>query len=119
WKVAVVGGVLLIIGIHHAQITIPKETEEKGKQFYCDILGLSEIPKPASLKGRGGFWLKVGDKEVHVGTEDDFDRTSTKAHIAYQVEDIQYWRKILEQHDIKIMEAVAIPHFERFEFRDP
>ncbi|WP_088101991.1 VOC family protein [Halalkalibacter urbisdiaboli] len=109
----------MIIGLHHAQITIPKGAEDEGKNFYCNILGLAEIEKPESLKGRGGFWLQVGDKEVHVGTEEGFDRLTTKAHLAYEVEDVSYWRRILEQNGIKIFDSVPIPNFERFEFRDP
>lgn len=109
----------MIIGLHHAQITIPKEAEEKGKQFYCDVLGLKEIDKPDSLKGRGGFWLKVGDRSVHVGTEDDFNRLTTKAHLAYLVNDISYWKNVLKQKNIQPIEGVPIPGFDRFEFRDP
>ncbi|MBO1004524.1 VOC family protein [Pseudogracilibacillus auburnensis] len=109
----------MIIGLNHVQITIPNGAEEEGKQFYCGVLGLPEIEKPEILKDRGGFWLKVGDKDVHVGTEDGFDRTKTKSHIAYQVRDITYWRKIIENNHIKIVDSVPIPHFERFEFRDP
>ncbi|NRD79912.1 VOC family protein [Bacillus sp. BRMEA1] len=109
----------MILGLHHAQITIPKGTEEQGKEFYCKILGLSEVKKPDSLKGRGGFWLEVGDRQIHVGTEDDFDRLKTKAHIAYQVDNIKYWRKVIEENNIKILQGVPIPNFERFEFRDP
>ena len=109
----------MIKGLHHVQITIPKETEEKAKNFYCGILGLQEIEKPESLKGRGGFWLKVGDKDVHIGTEDDFDRLKTKAHIAYEVEDISYWKNRLTKENIQILYGVPIPNFERFEFRDP
>ncbi|WP_110927126.1 VOC family protein [Bacillus massiliglaciei] len=109
----------MILGLHHAQITIPKEHEAEGKKFYCDILGLPEKEKPESLKGRGGFWLKVGDQEIHVGTEEDVDRLQTKAHLAYQVDHISYWRNRLEQQNIQIIEAVQIPGYERFEFRDP
>ena len=109
----------MILGLHHAQITIPKGTEEKAKDFYCQVLGLEEIEKPVSLQGRGGFWLQVGDKEVHVGTEEGFDRLTTKAHIAYQVEDVSYWRSVLIENDIKILDSVPIPNFDRFEFRDP
>ena len=105
----------MIIGLHHAQITIPKGAEAEGKHFYCHVLGLPEIEKPFSLKGRGGFWLKVGDREVHVGTEDGVDRTKTKAHLAYLVEDISYWRTVLENHHVTIFDSVAIPNFERFE----
>ena len=31
---------------------------------------LPEVEKPAALKPRGGFWLKAGDRQIHVGTED-------------------------------------------------
>jgi len=113
------GGKTMIIALHHVQITIPKGSEEQGKDFYCGVLGLKEIEKPHSLKGRGGFWLQLGHQEVHVGTEDGFDRLSTKAHIAYQVEDIDYWKMKLAKHQIEIVESVPIPSYERFEFRDP
>lgn len=113
------GGITMIIALHHVQITIPKGSEEQGKDFYCGILGLKEIEKPDSLKGRGGFWLQLGHQEVHVGTEDGFERLSTKAHIAYQVEDIDYWKTKLAEHQIEIIESVPIPSYERFEFRDP
>jgi catechol 2,3-dioxygenase-like lactoylglutathione lyase family enzyme len=109
----------MILGLHHAQVTIPKGAEEEGKKFYCGILGLPEKEKPESLKGRGGFWLTVGDREVHIGTEDGFDRLKTKSHLAYQVEDIASWRSVLEHQNIAIIEGVPIPGFERFEFRDP
>lgn len=109
----------MIIGLHHAQITIPKGAEEEGKRFYCDLLGLTELKKPDTLKGRGGFWLKVGDKEVHVGTEEGFDRFSTKAHLAYLVEDLSHWRNVLEEYGIQILDSIPLPNYDRFEFRDP
>mgnify|MGYP003552917791 FL=1 len=109
----------MILGLHHAQITIPKGAEEEGKNFYCHVLRLEEIKKPDSLQGRGGFWLQVGSTQVHVGTEDGFDRLSTKAHLAYEVEDVSYWKEVLIENDIKILDSVPIPNFERFEFRDP
>ncbi|KAB7673091.1 VOC family protein [Bacillus sp. B1-b2] len=108
-----------IIGVHHAQITIPKNTEEQAKNFYCNILGLCEIDKPATLEGRGGFWLKLANIEIHIGTEDGFNRLSTKAHIAYQVEDVCYWRNKLAKEGVEILDSVPISGFERFEFRDP
>lgn len=109
----------MIIGLHHVQITIPKGAEKEGKRFYCGVLGLPEKEKPEALQGRGGFWLEVGDREVHVGTEDGFDRLATKAHLAYQVKDISYWKDLLKQHNIDMEEGIPIPGFERFEFRDP
>ena len=108
-----------IIGLHHAQITIPRGTEELGRQFYCQLLQLPEIEKPTSLQGRGGFWLQVGDRQVHVGTEDGVDRGPTKAHVAYQVTDVAAWKGRLQTHGIEILEGVPIPGYDRFEIRDP
>lgn len=109
----------MIIGIHHTQITIPKGSETEAKHFYCRILQLSEIEKPESLKGRGGFWLQVGNKEIHIGTEDGVDRSKTKAHVAYEVNDIAYWEKLLNENSVTILDSVPIPGYKRFEFRDP
>lgn len=110
---------MLILGVQHAQITIPKNEETAAREFYCDFLGLREVPKPESLQRRGGFWMEIGSFQIHVGTEDDFDRTRTKAHIAYQVENLDAWRKKLETHNVEILEGVPIPNYQRFEFRDP
>lgn len=109
----------MIIGFHHAQITVPQGREEEARAFYCGVLQLREIPKPISLAGRGGFWLQVGDKELHIGTEQGVDRLSTKAHLAYQVADIHQVRELLVRHGIEIIECVPIPGIMRFEFRDP
>ena len=110
---------LVLERVHHAQITIPKEAEKAGREFYCDFLGLKEIEKPVSLQGRGGFWLELGGFQIHVGTENDFDRAQTKAHIAYQVADLAAWRAKLQDKEIKILDGVPIPGYDRFEFRAP
>ena len=108
-----------ILGLDHAQISIPRGAEAEGRRFYVGVLGLREIEKPASLVGRGGFWLKVGDREVHVGTEDGVDRTATKAHLAYRVDNLSQWRDRLTSAGVEILDSVPIPGYERFEFRDP
>ena len=109
----------MIRGIHHVQITIPRGTEEAARAFYCGVLNLSEIEKPEALKGRGGFWIQVGNQAVHIGTEDGFDRLSTKAHIAYEVDDLAFWRDRLAQENITAETGIPIPGYDRFEFRDP
>lgn len=105
--------------LHHAQITIPPGTETDARAFYCDALGLREIEKPESLRGRGGFWVELGDVQIHIGTENTDARRETKAHLAYQVDDLATWRERLSEHGITIDESVPIPGYRRFEFRDP
>lgn len=110
---------MTITRLNHVQITIPQGTEDEGRAFYCGVLGLPEIEKPDSLKGRGGFWVRLGDVQLHVGVEDGFDRLTTKAHVAYEVTDLAVWRERLDTHGIRTEESVPIPGFDRFEARDP
>ena len=105
--------------LHHVQITIPRGAEAAGRAFYCGVLGLPEIDKPASLSGRGGFWIRLGDQQVHVGVEDGVDRAATKAHLAYEVDDLAAWRARLASLGVEIGDSVPYPGVERFEFRDP
>lgn len=109
----------MILRIHHVQITIPAGAEEQGRHFYCEVLGLPEIVKPAILRERGGFWLQADDRQVHVGVEETGDRTTTKAHLAYEVADLAAWRERLTSAGVEILEGIPIPGYERFELRDP
>jgi catechol 2,3-dioxygenase-like lactoylglutathione lyase family enzyme len=109
----------MIIGIDHVQITVPANLVAEARAFYCGLLGLREVEKPATLQGRGGFWLQVGDRQVHVGTEEGVARQATKAHVAYAVTEIAGWRARLTAAGVKILEGVPIPGHDRFEFRDP
>ena len=108
-----------IVRLHHAQITIPAGEESKAKKFYCDLLGLEEIPKPESLRSRGGFWLQLADQQVHIGVEDKVPNSLTKAHIAYQVDNLDELRRTLTSAGYKILPGEPVPGFDRFETRDP
>jgi len=110
---------MLVLGIHHVQITVPRGAEDDARRFYCKLLGLVEIAKPQALQSRGGFWLKAGTLQVHVGTEDGVARTGTKAHVAYQVTGLAGWRTLLERSGCKVLDSVPIPGYGRFETRDP
>jgi catechol 2,3-dioxygenase-like lactoylglutathione lyase family enzyme len=109
----------MILSIHHAQITIPKGAEDEARKFYCELLGLVELPKPEELAGRGGFWLAVGDRQVHVGTEETVQRHDSKAHVAYLVDDLEAWREKLLAGGVEAKNGIQIPGYRRFEFRDP
>jgi catechol 2,3-dioxygenase-like lactoylglutathione lyase family enzyme len=108
-----------IVRIHHAQITIPIGAESSAREFYCDLLKLKEIPKPDILRSRGGFWLQLADQQVHVGVEEKGTDSVTKAHLAYQVDDLAVWRHELLSAGCNILSGEPIPGYERFETRDP
>ena len=77
----------LIVRIDHIQMAAPKGCESAAREFYGSILGLAEIEKPASLRGRGGCWFQCGDQQLHIGVESPF-QPAKKAHPAFAVTDV-------------------------------
>ncbi len=110
---------MTIVGIHHVQITIPTGAEEKARRFYCDLLGLTEIAKPAALQSRGGFWLQLGRLQLHIGTENGIEPPATKAHVAYEVANLPSMKSLLQEAGVTILDSIPIPGYNRCEFRDP
>ncbi|MFN8608159.1 MAG: VOC family protein [Vulcanimicrobiota bacterium] len=108
-----------ILALDHAQLCVDPSQVEAARRFYCEILGLPEIEKPEALRSRGGFWLQVGDRQVHVGVETGAHPQASKAHLAYAVDDLAAWRKHLQASGCAIEDSVAIPGINRFELRDP
>ena len=74
--------------LHHVQVACPPGGEYAARRFYADGLGLTEVEKPADLRGRGGAWFRAYDAdgavvaEIHVGVEDPF-APARKAHPAF------------------------------------
>src|SRR3989442_547135 len=93
--------------------------EEAARKFYCETLGIKEAEKPVKLAGRGGFWLQVGGKQVHIGTENGVNRELTKAHLAYEVDDLNEMKQTLQHNQIKLIDSVPISGYDRVEIRDP
>jgi catechol 2,3-dioxygenase-like lactoylglutathione lyase family enzyme len=71
----------MIDGIDHVQVAAPPGCEREARGFYGRVLGLRELEKPESLRGRGGVWFAAGAQELHVGVTDDF-APARKAHPA-------------------------------------
>mgnify|MGYP000338636589 CR=1 FL=1 len=69
------------VALDHVQLAIPTGQEEAARAFYVDVLGMTELPKPASMAARGGAWFSAGPFEIHVGAETDFV-PARKAHPA-------------------------------------
>ena len=109
----------MIVGVDHVQITVPKKDEAAAREFYSGLLGLPEIQKPVNRLANGGFWLRLGTAELHVGVEDEVDRAGTKAHVGYRTNNLAYWRKVLTSHGVKIVDSAPFPTGSGFEFRDP
>lgn len=77
-----------ITGVDHVQLAMPAGGETLARQFYRDVLGLAERPKPPHLAARGGCWFENERVRIHLGVDGDF-RAATKAHPALLVADLR------------------------------
>ena len=108
----------MISGLDHVQVAAPAGQEEEARRFFGAVLGLEELPKPASLAGRGGVWFRCGDSELHVGVEPEF-APARKAHPAFRVENLDGLRRRLEAAGNETHDDVEVPGVRRFHARDP
>jgi catechol 2,3-dioxygenase-like lactoylglutathione lyase family enzyme len=78
---------MAIVGIDHVQLAMPAGREDDARAFYSRLLGIPEVPKPASLAARGGAWFENGHVKVHLGVDSQF-RPARKAHPGLLVDDL-------------------------------
>lgn len=76
-----------ITGLDHVQVALPRHGEDTARRFYGDLLGMTEIAKPANLASRGGCWFQSGSAVLHLGVEEPF-MPARKAHPAFTVDDL-------------------------------
>ena len=107
-----------IVGVDHVQLSMPPGGEDEARQFYGEILGLREIPKPPELAGRGGCWFVGGNAAIHVAPESDF-RPHAKAHPALVIRDLAAAREALGLADVAIEEDDSDLPVARCYIRDP
>ena len=56
---------------------------------------------------------------MHIGVEENVDRRATRAHVAYEVDDVNTWRSKVAAAGHAMKEQPVIPRYDRFQFRDP
>jgi glucose-1-phosphate thymidylyltransferase len=108
-----------ILGIHHVQITVPETSIPAARTFYCGVLGLPEVEKPTELAKHPNFWVRVGNRNLHINVDKMVDRSLSQAHLAYEVVDLSAWEKYIAGQGIAIEQPVAFTGHRRFQIRDP
>ncbi len=103
--------------LDHVQLCVPRDGEERAREFYSRLLGLKEIEKPDALKPRGGMWFEIADVQLHIGVEDVVAKS--KRHPAFEVENVTAIRQFLEQNGVRTRDEPDIPGVRRFSFFDP
>ena len=104
--------------LHHVMIAVPAGSEPIASHFYGDVLGLSEITKPATLASRRGLWFSLGELELHLGVDTAFS-PARKAHIALLVGDLDAIGARLDSVGIPFNSDETMPGYRRFYVDDP
>jgi catechol 2,3-dioxygenase-like lactoylglutathione lyase family enzyme len=115
-----------MIALHHVQVSCPPGGEDVARRFYADGLGLTEVGKPAALRGRGGAWFRSYDAlgavaaELHVGVEEPF-APARKAHPAFVVDDLDDVADAVAAvgGEVDWSERLTFPGYQRFHVTDP
>jgi len=108
--------------IDHVQVAVPRALEAAALTFYREVLGLTEIPKPAELQGRGGAWFQTGNLQMHVGVDPDGDGRPlprSKRHVCFLVPDLAAAKAAALAKNIPIEEESVAEGLARFFIRDP
>ena len=82
----------MILSINHIQLVAEKDLVIQLRDFYCDVVGLTEGFRP--VFERFGFWLYIEDKDVlHLITPKEGDGRSLQKssfdHIAFKTTNYQ------------------------------
>jgi catechol 2,3-dioxygenase-like lactoylglutathione lyase family enzyme len=104
--------------IDHVQLAIPVGGEDLARPFYIDILGLTEVPKPANMAARGGAWFVAGAIQVHLGVETEF-RANDKAHPAFVVDNVLALAVRAEAAGYRVKRDDDLPGYTRAFLYDP
>ena len=108
-----------VLGLHHTQVFCPPGGEARARRFYGGLLGLRELPKPASLRENGGCWFEApGGGQVHLSTETDL-HLHPRRHFALRVDDVTRMRRELEAQGVRSEDASTITGWTRCYVFDP
>ena len=97
----------MILSINHIQLVAEQDLVIQLRDFYCDVVGLTEGFRPAFE--RFGFWLYINDKDVvHLITPKEGDdrspHNSSYDHVAFKAGDYEGVLKKLKTLNIPFEE---------------
>lgn len=107
-----------ITGIDHVQLVMPVGGEAQAREFYRNVLRLTEIPKPPVLAVRGGLWFQCGASQIHLGGDLGF-QAAKKAHPALCVEDLHGFIGALVAIGVEVLPEERVEGRDRVSVFDP
>ena len=108
----------MVTALHHVNVTVPAELEAAAKEFYGVLLGLNQIPKPATSRPAGA-WYQVGHTQLHLSVDENGGPLSSR-HVCFTVIDLADAEKTFRAAGVEIIsDPHPNPAARRFYVRDP
>lgn len=108
----------MVITLDHVNVTVPAALEAVTKEFYGGILGLNQVPKPATAR-QTGAWYQIGETQLHLSVDDEPAELSSR-HICFTVSDLAAAEKRFRTAGVEIIpDPRPAPGSPRFYVRDP
>lgn len=110
---------MAVTGLDHLQISAPRNSADRVRQFYADLLELVEIEAPEGLAGREGLWFSLGTTPLHVAFE-GYGFGNEPRFLALTVDDLDVMHEALRQRIAPIeKDADQEGNLQRLKFNDP
>ena len=106
------------MGLSHINISMPRGGEEIARSFYSGQLGLREVPKPESVRNRGGVWFDADGLDVHISVEEPHSAIDAQRHFGLECADVDGLRARLKAAGFETEDGRPVP-WKRFFVRDP
>lgn len=108
-----------MITLHHVNVTVPPESEQQAKQFYGEVLGLIQVPKPSGSRPSGA-WYQIGANQLHLSVEADNRGPLSSRHVCFAVPDLNATETKFRKAGVEIIpDPRPIEGTSRFYVRDP
>ena len=109
----------MVTALHHVNVTVAPTLEAATKEFYGSVLGLEQVPKPATSR-QSGAWYQIGATQLHLSVEDGANHARSSSHVCFTVDDLRATEKRFRDAGIEIIpDPRPSPGSPRFYVRDP
>jgi catechol 2,3-dioxygenase-like lactoylglutathione lyase family enzyme len=108
----------MVTALHHVNVTVPAALEVAAKNFYGSVLGLKQVPKPATSR-QSGAWYQIGNAQLHLSVEAEEQSVSSR-HVCFTVSDLVEAEQRFRAAGVEIIaDPRPNPNAPRFYVRDP
>jgi len=109
----------MVTALHHVNVTVPPEREQAAKDFYGSVLGLKQVPKPATSRPSGA-WYQIGANQLHLSVQSEERGALRSSHVCFTVVDLRAAEERFRHAGVEIIpDPRPVESVPRFYVRDP